>query len=139
MAIADLYFNFSDAQALTGTAAVLSTNVYDAGSAKSIFSGGTSDFNLIVTATSVAGTTPTLAASFVAADNAALTTNPITLASVGATAPDAAGNIVMALKPSLQSTAKRYYGIFYTQAGTTPTSTVNAEGTLGSGQSNLVR
>lgn len=138
MAIADLYFNFSDGQALTGTAAVLSTNVYDAGSAVKLFQGGASDFRFIVTATSVAGTTPTLAVALVGADNAALTTNPVTLASAGAASPDALGNITLQMNPSAQTSSKRYYGLFYTQAGTTPTSTVNAEATVGNAQSNLI-
>lgn len=138
MAIADLYFNFSDAQAIPDGTAVISTNVYDAGSAKKVFEGGAADLKCVVTATGVGGTSPTLTVSLIAADNAALTSNPITLAATGALTADAAGRITTTLSPSNQATAKRYYGLSYDMAGTDPVATVNAELTIGLGQTNLV-
>lgn len=138
MAISDLYFNWSDAQALSGTSATNSTNVYDAGSAKKIFEGGAADLRFVVTATGVGGTSPTLTVALVAADNAALSSNAITLASTGALTADAAGNLTTTLVPSNQTTAKRYYGIIYTMGGTSPVAAVNCELQIGLGQSNLV-
>jgi hypothetical protein len=79
-------------------------------------------------ATASGGTTPTLRARFVGADNAALTTNPIILADSGVSRTIVAADIPLAIElvPSEQMDSKQYYGVIFTQSGTSPTATVNA-------------
>lgn len=125
----DATLSFSSQQSLSGTAAQNSTNVYDAGSAKKLF-GGTSEMGVLgIQVTAVGGTTPTFRAQFVGADDAALTSNVITIAETGVSATLVAATdppVLYELNPSNQVTAKRYYGLIYTQSGTSPTATVNA-------------
>lgn len=134
MAIMDAYFNFADQQSLTGTSDVVSTNVYDAGSEKKLFAGsaGTFPLKIAVNVTASGGTSPTFRARFVGADNAALTTNPIILADTGVSAVLTADDLPVhrELVPMGQRTAKRYYGVMFTQGGTSPTATVNASGVV---------
>lgn len=129
MGMIDAKFDFGKGQALTGTSDVLSTNVYDAGSAKKLFGGsGARPARIGITQTATGGTSPTLRARLVAADNAALTTNPIILADTGVSRVLVAGDVprVMQLIPQDQIDAKQFYGIIYTQGGTSPTATVSA-------------
>lgn len=140
MAILDNHFDFANQQALTGTVDVVSTNVYDAGSAKKLFQGGGEPIKLGVQVTASGGTTPTIRARLVGADNAALTTNPVIIADTGVSAAIVAADlpIIHELTPAFQATAKQYYGVIFTQGGTTPTATVNAH-LVRDAQSNLLR
>lgn len=135
--ISDFHFNFSNGQSLTGTSDQNSTNVYDAGSAKKIFKGAGSSFEFNVSCSAIGGTTPTLRARLVGADDAALTSNVEIMADSGATPASPTAPFNLRLAPANQRTAKRYYGIIYLQGGTSPTATVSAEGGFGA-QSNQV-
>lgn len=125
----DGLFNFSSQQSLTGTSDVVSTNVYDAGSAVKLWQGGGRAPKVLIQQTASGGTTPTLRARFVGADDAGLTSNVITLADTGVSAAIVAADLprLIELVPNYQTTAKRYYGLIYLQGGTTPTATVNAQ------------
>lgn len=134
--IIDNYWMFSKQQAIAGGAGVdvIATNVHDAGAAVKLFEGGpgTNPLKIDVDFTAVGGTTPTVRARFVAADNAALTTNPIILADTGVSAAIVAADVPVhrELVPSGQRTAKQFYGVIYTQAGADNTATVNAQGVV---------
>jgi hypothetical protein len=121
--------SFSSQQSLTGTSDVISTNVYDAGSAKKVF-GGSAGLapKVAVTTSASGGTSPTFRARLVGADNAALTTNPIILADSGVSRVLTATDVPYAVEliPAEQLDSKQYYGVIYTQSGTSPTATVNA-------------
>ena len=127
MAIQDANLVFSDEQALTGTTDVVSTNVYDAGSARKLFEGYQRG-QIAVVVTAAGGTTPTFRARVVGADDDALTTNPVILADTGVSAAITAGDLPLnySLQPAVQAASKRYYGVIYTLGGTTPTATVSA-------------
>lgn len=123
------HLNFSDQQSLSGTSNIVSTNVYSAGAAKSVFGGVNRKARLAIQVTAAGGTDPTFRARLVAADNAALTTNPVTLADTGT--HEATGlPLMFELLPGMQATKKLYYGIVYTLGGTDPTATVNAQVTM---------
>lgn len=122
--------NFATVQALTGTSDVVSTNVLDVGSAKKAFGGAGHPVKVSAGYVNASGTTPTIRVRLVGADNAALTTNPEILADSGVSATVTAGvPVVYELVPSMQKVAKRYYGVVWTQGGTTP---------VGAGTANLV-
>lgn len=141
--ILDGSFKFSDAQVLgTGTSDVVSTNVYDAGSAIVMFAGGGRPFKVSVDCSSNTSGSgdATLRARFVGADNAGLTSNAIILDDTGVSAVEADGTVApfhKELVPSNQTVAKRYYGVIYTQSGTSPNHTVSANGCIDA-QSNLI-
>ncbi len=138
--IVDRNYAFSDTQLLTGSSDVVSTNVYDAGSAIKLFGGGSSGFKISIQVTASGGTTPALSARLVGATDAALTGTPIIIASTGVTRSLVAGDIplVLQLEPGVQLDAKQFYGIIYLQTGTNPTATVNAYGVADS-QTNLLK
>lgn len=121
MALMDAQTLFSDAQALTATAA--STNYYDAGASRNLGAGKT--LKLLVDITAVGGTSPTLTVALEGADDTAFTTNKITIDTVTPTLTSgtAYGFVRMAI-PS--HTAKRYFRVYYTAGGTNPTATVTA-------------
>ncbi len=114
-------------QALTGTAAVASTNDVDVGAG---FGGqiaqlgvGDEELYLVVAATADSGgTTPTLKVDVLTADDSAFSVNLETAASksVGALK---AGNVIVIPFPQ---TNRRYIRLSYTQTGTAPTNTVIA-------------
>jgi hypothetical protein len=141
--ILDNTFNFSSAQVLgTGTSDVVSSNVYDAGSAIKAFAGGGNPAKISIDCSSnTSGSADaTLRARFVGADDAALTSNPVILADSGVSPVEADATIApfhLELVPSNQTVAKRYYGVMYTQSGTSPNHTVSANLVLDA-QSNLV-
>ena len=58
MSLLDFLFNFSTDQVLTATAN--STNTYDAGVARKLFSGWQKKLGLVLNITAVSGTSPTL-------------------------------------------------------------------------------
>jgi hypothetical protein len=129
MAIQDACFNFASQQSLSGTAAQNSTNVYDAGSAKLLFGGSANLFVLAVEVTAAGGTSPTFRAQLVGADDAALSSNVITIAETGVSKVLAASDLPVLYRLSVnnQTTSKRYYGVIFTQSGTSPTATANAQ------------
>lgn len=137
--ILDNTFNFAFQQSLSGTSDQLSTNVYDAGAAVKAFGGGGVPPKISIQVTAVGGTSPTFRARFVGADSADLATNPIILDDTGASRVLTATDLPLPieLKPNNQLDAKRYYGVVFTQAGTTPTATANANLVIDS-QSNLL-
>lgn len=126
--IIDNSFNFASAQALTGNAA--STNVFDAGSAKTLFAGhGNVRVAVDLSAIASTGSDYTFRVQLIGATDAALTGTPEILADSGATTAGlpAAGNIPahLELTPMGQRVAKRYYGLLFTLGGTSPTATVS--------------
>jgi len=123
----DTTFNHARQQELTGTSDVVSTDVYDAGSAKRLFAGAPA-IKGCVQVTASGGTNPTFRARFVGADNAGLTTNPEIIADTGVSAALAAADIPALYELAIghQKADKRYYGWIFTQGGTSPTATVNA-------------
>lgn len=131
---------FASNQALTGTADVVSTNVHNAGAAKKLFAGSGERPKVPVVVTAVGGTTPAFRARLVAADDAALATNPEILADTGVSKVLAAGDLplVYELQPNNQKAAKQYYGVIFTLAGTAPTATASANVVM-DGQSNLLK
>jgi hypothetical protein len=128
MAIQDGFFNFARQQSLSGTSDTVSTNVYNAGSAIKLFCGAGEPMKLAVQVTAAGGTSPTFRARLVAADNAALTTNPIIIVDTGVSAVLTAADlpVLYELLVGLQVTAKQYYGVIFLQSGTSPTATANA-------------
>lgn len=109
----------SDAQALTATAN--STDYIDAGAARNLGSG--QRVALVVHVSAQGGTSPTIQAVFVGADDTAFSTNKITIADSGTKAAPGVGFIRMAIPAH---TAKRYFRVEYTLGGTSPTYTVTA-------------
>lgn len=122
-------FDFATQQELSGTSDTVSTNVHDAGVAKKLFGGSGEPIKLIVQVTAAGGTTPTFRARLVGADNAALSSNPVTIADTGVSAAVDAGDLPLYYELVLahQKAAKRYYGVIFTLGGTTPTATANAQ------------
>jgi len=137
MGILDRNYDFSDAQALSTTSDVPSTNVLDAGAAVKKFAGSAGSFPCkIGGAITMTGGTATLSwrCRLVGADDAALTSNPIILADTGVMLKGPDGATALAntdvasfeLIPAQQPTAKRYYGLMWTLGGTSPTGTGDA-------------
>lgn len=140
MGIQDANFNFSDQQSIANGTAVNSTNVYDAGSAKKLFEGAGGGLDIVVEITAAGGTTPAYSGRFVAADDAALSSNVIDLVSFGATPTLSSTNMPYQLigKPANQRTAKRYYGMIHDMTGNADnTASVNAF--LGRAAQNLIK
>ena len=108
------------------TSATVSPNIHDAGSAKIVF-GGRPGPRRKGRATITADASPTIKVDVVAADNDALTSNPVVLASSGVIAVTAAG-VALASGDSVefdfpvtgQTVAKRFYGLMVTLGGTNP-------------------
>lgn len=121
MALMDAQNLFSDAQALTVTAA--STNYIDGSAAR--LSGNGEPLMVLAAITSVGGTSPTITAALEGADDTAFSTNKITLATVTPTlvSGTAYGLLKLAISPHA---AKRYYRMYYTMGGTSPTVTITA-------------
>jgi hypothetical protein len=120
--ILDQQLIFSDAQVLTATAN--STNLVDQGASRDLGRGVRLTFIMHVSA--VSGTSPTIAALLVGADDAAFATNKITLATIATLSPPVANTIYRAVPASLPNTPKRYLRVEYTIGGTTPSVTVTA-------------
>ena len=121
-----------DATPKTVTATGNSTNVNDQGSAKKLFDGtGRIPFRISGFYKGNSGTNPTIRVQFVGADDAALTSNVLVIADTGVSPVLSAGVLVpFELVPQLQTAAKRFYGLIYTLAGTTPNIDVMAVGVL---------
>lgn len=123
--------------------ATVSPNVFDAGAAVKLFGNRGSDLKVVGHAVCTADDNPTLKVELIGADNAALTTNPMTLGSTGVSAlgPDGAtawasgADIPFTIKVQRQFVAKRYYGLMVTLGGTNPDTAGTAGG---AGEANLV-
>jgi hypothetical protein len=147
MAFIDASMNFGSTAITSSTADTVSTNVFDAGNGvattKRLFDGAESA-KVAGRITLSAGTSPTVRARLVGADNAALTTNPTILADTGVISVKADGSTALAntdtvyfqMEPAQQHAAKRYYGMMFTLGGTTPSATCDARLVLDS-QSNM--
>jgi hypothetical protein len=123
--ILDSQNQFSDAQALTGTSAVASTNIIDLGSDRNIGIG--EPLAVVVTVDVTAGgTTPSLVIAVQADDNSGFSSagTVFTAPSLAAAALVAGAKFVYLL-PADTST-ERYIRLSYTQSGTSPTVTVTA-------------
>ena len=123
--ILDAQLLYSDAQALTGTTLVASTNIVDHGSDRNLGLG--EPLSVVITVDVAAGgTTPTLTAVLQTDDNSGFssaTTVATTAAIAGATLT-AGAKIVLAVPAD--AAMERYSRIAYTQGGTAPTVTVTA-------------
>ena len=138
----DNLLTFANQQAIADGTAVLST-VYDAGTphggigtaaAPKLFAGEGQDVIVEVTAAANTGKDDyQIKVDVIAADNDALSSNPVTLATYTTAAiaatnlPTAGKPLVIKLKPAGQTAAKRYYGLKFdlTGTGSALTSTVN--------------
>jgi hypothetical protein len=140
----DAPFAFGSTAIASSTSDTISTNVYDAGTAKKLFAGNT-DLKIQGRVTLSAGTgTLSVRARLVGADNAALTTNPEILVDTGVHLTKEDGSTALAntdtffftLEANNQRSPKRYYGMVYTLGGTTPSATCDGNGVLDD-QSNM--
>jgi hypothetical protein len=123
--IIDAQLLFSDAQALTGTSAVNSTNLIDLGADRNIGVG--EPLAVVITVdVAAAGTTPTLTTVVQADDNAAFSSagTVATTAALAAAQLTAGAKIVIPLPAD--TLTERFIRLQYTQGGTTPTVTVTA-------------
>lgn len=118
------------------TAATVSPFVHDAQSAVSMFAGVGEQLALWFRATVTADANPTVLVDLIGADNAALTSNPILIASSGIIATKdglatalASGDTVERKIPisSGQQVKKRYYGLMVTLGGTNPDLAANQD------------
>lgn len=119
-----------EGQAISGTVAVVSTNVFDATVAKKLFGGSPGQAPKVACSVSaVGGTNPTILAQLVGDSVAALNSTPIVIASYGPTRVLTAADIpyVFDLWPGEQLDPKRFYGVIFTMTGTAPTATVTAD------------
>lgn len=130
---------FANGQSLSGATSTNSTNVYNAGSAKKLFA-GRGDLQIQVIVSAVGGTSPTFRAQFVGADDAGLSSNVEVIDDTGVSKALVAGDLpwVKVLRAGTQQVAKQYYGVIFTQSGTSPTATVSANAVLNA-QTNLVK
>jgi len=124
--IVDSQTTLSDAQALTGTSAVISTNVYDGSSDRNLGTGN--PMAVVITFdVALAGTSPTWLVALQTATDAAFT-SPVTVLtsqtfSGAANLP--AGKKLAYLLPAIDEQLQ-YFRLSYTMGGTSPTSTVTA-------------
>ena len=118
----DYQTQLSTAQALTGTSAIVSENTYDLGAAGTdVGAGSRIDGEVVVTA--AGGTSPTLSVAVIQSANADLS-SPDVLLTMPAKTTAVGLKVPITIPPGVVT--KRYVGFQYTQAGTSPTATVNA-------------
>lgn len=128
----DNQFNFCPSPGQTVTTAggaANSTNVFDAGVAKKLFGGaGGKGPKLSAIASALAGASTTLRVQLVGADDAALTSNVVTVADSGTSRILTAADLPfpMELVPADQLDLKRYYGLIITVAGSSGSVTLVA-------------
>lgn len=113
--------------------ATVSTNVLDAGSAVKMF-GGPKVGKICARIAVTADASPSIKVDLVGADNAALTSNPVVLASSGVVATDEAGAALTSggivdiqFGVGYQTAAKQFYGLVITLGGTNPDILVDAK------------
>jgi hypothetical protein len=125
--IIDAQHTFSDAQALTGTSAVISTNVINTVSDRNIGIGNPMAA-VITFDVGLAGTSPTWLVAIQTSSDEAFT-SPVTVMTsqtfAGAAALPAGKKLVYAL-PAIEEMLQ-YVRLSYTMGGTSPTSTVTAQ------------
>jgi hypothetical protein len=117
---------YSDAQALTGTSLVASTNIIDHGADRNLGL-GTPMAVLVTIDVAAGGTTPTLTIAIQTDDNASFsspTTVTGTTSALAAAALTAGAKFVYVLPAD--TTMERYSRVAYTPGGTSPTVTVTA-------------
>lgn len=115
---------------------VVSTNVFDAGSAVKLFGNIGVDLSVVGHVVCTADDNPTLLVELLGADNDALTLNPMVIGSTGimvegpdgATAWASGSDIPFKIKVNKQYVAKRYYGLWVTLGGTNPDAAADANG-----------
>lgn len=136
----DAKYNFEPTpHSLPAASDTISTNVYDAGSAKKEFEG----YSFMAPRVSfqgkvTAGAVTQFRGRLVGADDAALTQNVETIADTGLTEVIANGGLIHEEAVcNGQKTAKRYYGLIMTMVGAAGTADVSAAVTLAP-QSNMV-
>jgi hypothetical protein len=125
MPILDRQLLFSDAQAISGTSATVSTDTIDNGP---YFSGNTAkdlgigeDVYLVINATAVSGTSPTVTVVLQTDDNEAFS-SPVALTTISNIALPAAGGEILRLCLPFGA-YERFMRLQYTQGGTTPAAT----------------
>lgn len=136
--------DFGIAETTNAANDVVSTNVFDAGAAKLVFTSARPMhvwYNLIWT---VGTGTLTYHLALRGADDAALTTNPIIIASSGTVTTEDDGTVLTSSSDienyfaiPIQKVAKRYYGLWLTGGGTTFTINGDAKVVYDS-QTNLI-
>jgi hypothetical protein len=120
MTMIDDQNTFSRAQVLTATAN--STDYLDPGATRNLGSGEA--IKCLLNVAAVSGTSPTLAANLVGADDIGFSTNKITIGTLATLSPPVAGTNYHIGIPS--HAQKRYFRIEYTVGGTGPSITVTA-------------
>lgn len=124
--IPDAQALLSDAQALTGTSAVISTNIYDGSSDRNLGTGN--PLAVVITFdVALAGTSPTWLVAVQTATDAAFS-SPVTLftsQTFSGAASLPIGKKLAYVLPMLDEQLQ-YFRLSYTMAGTSPTSTVTA-------------
>lgn len=133
MSYIDGNFIFGQPAITTSNTATISTNVLDMAAAVKLFASQKTGY-LCGRITITAGTNPTVRVDLVGADNAALTSNPVVLASTGAIATTEAG-VALANGDTVdfqvpivgQTVAKEFYGCFLTLGGTNPSVAADAK------------
>ena len=126
-------FDFDVPAITTSNTATVSANVYDAGAAERLFAGsGMEGMSFKGYVPITAGTDAlSVRVQLVGADIAALTTKPEVIADSGVQTHKKDGATVLAigdsvefdLRPNMQRTPKRYYGLMVTLGGTNPSCT----------------
>jgi hypothetical protein len=122
----DALLTVSDAQALTGTSAILSTNTIDLGNTtpKRDIGTGTPLRFAVGFDVAMGGTTPAITIEVVQSANADLSSSDV-IGSSGSQSAVAAGKVhEVSVDPG--RVTKRYLGLKYTMTGTSPTATVTA-------------
>lgn len=121
-------FEFSDNQDITAdfSGGVVSSNVFDAGAAVKKFEGEPGKLDLVAELLSSTHD-PSVTVKLIGADNAALTSNPETIASATLVGDDdGVFPVRTVLKPGFQKAAKRYYGMWYIGDDSSARAKVNA-------------
>lgn len=118
--IIDKLLRFSASQAITGTSAVVSTDLLDLGADRDFTALGRPLY-LVVVVEASGGTSPTLAIDLQTDDNASFS-SPAVIASRAALAAAARQVIII----PFPHTNERYLRLSYTQGGTSPTATLSA-------------
>lgn len=118
--IIDKLLTFSDSQAITGTSAVISTDVLDLGADRDFTALGRPLYVVVVVRAS-GGTAPTLAIDLQTDDNVGFS-SPAVIASQAAT-PAAIRQVRILPFPH---TNERFLRLSYLQGGTSPTATLQA-------------
>ena len=122
----DAQLLFSDAQALTGTTAVVSTNVIDLGADRNIGIGEPITVSGIIDVSLAGAATEAITVTLETDDNVAFT-SAVTVAGTGSlTEAQFAAGQIWALAVPVNLTTERFIRLSYIMTGTTPTATVTS-------------